>query len=153
MLNYGMASRAFFINDDPYNYKNEYDGKTALYDGIGGYGAAPGLSAYKCGGVKYGVPSLSLADIKRPSDMTLILESNQWDNGGCRGLISYIRARHSRSAPITDVALGTANAAPAGIANIAFSDGHVKGMSVQQMYAINTDADGVSYYRYFYGKR
>lgn len=151
MLNYGMTSRAYFIKNDPYKYPNEYDGKTALYDGVAGYGAAPGLKS--CGGANYAVGSLTLADVKRPADMTLVLESNQWDNGGCRGLVSYIRARHTRSAPVTDVALGTAGAAPAGIANIAFTDGHVKGMSAQQMYPIVTDSDGVSYYRYFYGKR
>ena len=151
MLNYGMTSRAYYIKRDPYNYPNEYDGKSALYDGVAGYGVATGQKA--CGGASYTIDSLGLADIKRPADMTLVLESNQWDNGGCRGLVSYIRPRHGRQTPTTDVVAGKANTAPAGIANIGFCDGHVKGMSVQQMYAINTDADGVAYYKYFYGKR
>jgi prepilin-type N-terminal cleavage/methylation domain-containing protein/prepilin-type processing-associated H-X9-DG protein len=153
MLNYGMPSRAFYMKGrNDYSYTNEYTGKAALFDGIGGFASATGLGT--CGGSAYNVPSLTQSEIKRPADMVMILESNQWDHGGCRGLVSYIRPRHSRTSPIPDLATAsTAPAAPAGVANFAFADGHAKAMNVQNAYEIITDSDGTAYYRYFYALR
>jgi prepilin-type N-terminal cleavage/methylation domain-containing protein/prepilin-type processing-associated H-X9-DG protein len=157
---YGMPPRARYLSSwppavgtDDYSYSNEINGNFALYDGIGGFNGI-GTGGGKCGGsASAKVDSLSQADIKRPADMILIIESRSWDHGACRSgpYLEYIRTRHNRETPKPDANAPTA-LAPRGRANVAFADGHVKSLKAEQMFDTMTQ-DGVTFYKYFYGKK
>ena len=156
VVSYGMTTRTYFsIGEDNYRYKNEYNCTTALYDGVGGYGYTPGMkypSPAKCGGDSFfngSVPSYTQVALSRPAETVLLQETRLWDNGGCNGFIGFPRVRHTREkvkptcagfSPKDEVTVGTIN--------IAFADGHVKGIKDEQIYVINTEGTQ-SFYSYF----
>jgi len=153
---YGVPSRSRYLtsfsppaNPDAYLYQNEFTGQSALYDGVGGFSGS--VSSLKCGASSGFAPSLSQGDIKRSSEMALIVESRSWDHGACRSgpFPEYIRTRHSREAPTPDATSPTSNV-PRGRACIAFTDGHVSALRPEQLYQINSEG-GKTFYRYFYG--
>lgn len=146
---YGMPSRAqSYGGITNEQYRNEFDSRTASFDGVGGSNYADGVS---------GVPlyatsvrkcdSLTQAEVVRPSDMALLIETRTWDHGVIRSDVpEYIRPRHMRAAFVSS------GVPPQGWANTAFVDGHVKAMKPEQLYTIITEG-GVSYYKHFYGKK
>jgi prepilin-type N-terminal cleavage/methylation domain-containing protein/prepilin-type processing-associated H-X9-DG protein len=146
---YGMTSRAraYWAQDDR-AYVNEHDSRSALYEGVGGWNYG-GTGTPKFGGDAYRCDSLTQAEVVRPTDTALLVESRSWDNGALRnGPLGpeYIRPRHHRA---NFISTGTP---PQGWANTAFVDGHMKAMRPEQLYAIITEG-GISYYKHFYGKR
>ena len=156
IVSYGMPSRAVYTGfstecvGDACYYENEYNGDIALYDGIGGY-AADANSNLICGGAdykKYLKPSLSIAAISRPADYILLEEAARFDLGACSGFISYPRTRHAFQGAAVSPTYG--DKVGIGIANIAFSDGHVKALRGEKIYDVEKDAAGVKYYKYFY---
>ncbi|MDX1931120.1 MAG: DUF1559 domain-containing protein [Capsulimonadales bacterium] len=169
LVSYGMPSRTLYWLGPPYlsdiavgpadYYQNEYNGRVALYDGIGGYDTSDD-APQQCGGPEYRVPSLGFPSIARPSEQILIMESSSYDNGGCTGLVAFPRTRHSNRvipSPVETVVtagetvrVGTIGL---GFATCAFVDGHVKAMAGPRIYDIIEDgpegAEG-DYYRHFY---
>jgi prepilin-type N-terminal cleavage/methylation domain-containing protein/prepilin-type processing-associated H-X9-DG protein len=142
---YGMTSRArAYIGSDTFNFRNEWNAQTALYDGVGGWNFG-GVGTPKFSSMTANrVASLSHAGIARPADMALIVESRTWDHGVMRsGVPEYIRPRHHRGAFVSS---GTP---PTGFANTAFADGHVKAMRPEQLYVIQTSGT-TNFYRHFY---
>ena len=169
LVSYGLTSRTLYwlgrsyfstaaVGDTDY-YQNEYNGRLALYDGVGGYDTsddAPG----DCGGTDYRVPSLGMPNIARPADMVLVQESASYDNGGCVGIVSFPRTRHSNTliqSPVGSietaggsVKIGTIGL---GFATVGFVDGHVKAMRGPSLYEIvEAGAAGQEgdYYKHFY---
>ena len=165
LVSYGMPSRTLYwlgtpffssiaVGDADY-YQNEYNGRAALYDGIGGY-ASTEDAAQDCGGPTYRVPSLTLAAVSRPADQILIQESASYDNGGCTGIVNFPRTRHGNrvvKSPVGQaggVDIGTIGL---GFATCAFADGHVKALRGEQLYEIVEDGPAGSegdYYLHFY---
>lgn len=155
IVSYAMPSRtrywlAFTDVGDAAFYPNEYNGRTALYDGIGGYGFAPN-SLQTCGGTTFfsqgGVPSLSQGGIARAAETVLLQESSVYNNGGCYGTLLAPRTRHSS----TGIALSPVYSGKKigmGQVNVAFVDGHVKALRGGSLYDIIPDTGG-DYYRYF----
>jgi prepilin-type N-terminal cleavage/methylation domain-containing protein/prepilin-type processing-associated H-X9-DG protein len=146
---YGMTSRSrvYWARDD-YEYRNEHDQRLALYEGVGGWNFG-GTGTPKFGSNANRCDSLSQAEVVRPADTALLVESRSWDNGGQRnGDLGpeFVRPRHLRANFVNS------QTAPQGWANTAFVDGHVKAMRPEQLYTIITEG-GVSYYKHFYGKR
>ena len=146
---YGMPSRGqSYAGLTNSMYANEFDGKSALYDGVGGSNYADGVSGVPL----YATParkcdSATQAEIVRPSEIALLVESRTWDHGVIRSDVpEYIRPRHQRA---NFVSSGTP---PQGWANTAFVDGHVKAMKPEQLYTIITEGT-TSYYKHFYGKK
>jgi prepilin-type N-terminal cleavage/methylation domain-containing protein len=127
-------------------YRNEYNGRLALYDGVGGYAADP-RSPQTCGGPTYAYPSLGLAGIARPAETILLQESSRYDNGGCTGFIAFPRTRHNGGVGMSPVpGMGTIGL---GFATCMFVDGHAKALRGEQIYDIVADPGG-NYYRYHY---
>ena len=165
LVSYGMPSRTLYWLGTPFfssiavgaadYYENEYNGRAALYDGIGGY-ASTDDAAQDCGGPDYRVPSLALAAVARPSDQILIQESSSYDNGGCTGLVAFPRTRHGNrtvKSPIEAVAGVEIGTIGLGFATCAFADGHVKALRGEQIYEIVEDGPAGSegdYYKHFY---
>ena len=145
---YGIPSRGrayvgSSVNaDETMPYVNEFDGRTALYDGVGGanYG---GVGTPKFAGPAYRCDSQTQASIQRPSDIALLVESRSWDHDAMRnGTPAYIRPRHHRGAFVSS------GSPPQGWANTAFVDGHVKAMRPEQLYRIDS-TNGVNFYKHF----
>lgn len=149
---YGMPSRARAYmggGTDIMNYVNEFDGRSARYDGIGGYNYG-GAGTPRFNDPSYRVDSLAMAGIARPADMALLVETRSWDHGAMRNGSDgpdYIRTRHHREQGVN---IGAANLRPNGWANTAFADGHVKSMRPNTLYTIDSQG-GINYYRHFFG--
>ena len=146
---YGMPSRAqSYANIRNETYNNEFDKRDALFDGVGGSNYADGVSGVPL----YATParkcdSATQAEIVRPSEIALLVETMTWDHGAIRSdAPEFIRPRHQRSNYVNS------QTAPQGWANTAFVDGHVKAMKPEQLYAIITEG-ATSYYKHFYGKK
>jgi prepilin-type N-terminal cleavage/methylation domain-containing protein/prepilin-type processing-associated H-X9-DG protein len=165
LVSYGMPSRTLYwlgtpfmssiaVGDADY-YQNEYNGRAALYDGVGGYGSSLD-AAQDCGGPTYAVPSLTLAAISRPADQILVQESASYDNGGCTGIVNFPRTRHGNQtvkSPINEAGGVQIGSIGLGFATCAFVDGHVKALRGQQIYEIVDDGVTGSegdYYKHFY---
>lgn len=160
VVSYGVIPRGYWIGFDgsaactqastTCRYQNEYDGKTALYDGVAG-AAASNTSNDRCYASTtsgFPAPSLSQTQIARPSEQILLMESSYWDNGGCYGFIGYPRARYNYSRLpgfFNDGVL-------AGLVPVGFSDGSAKALQAVRLYQITTDAAG-DYYTHFYPHR
>ena len=149
LASYGMTSRSKFWSGGPFlgdavQYQNEYNGQTALYDGVGGYAVSPGLN--RCGGTAYTYPSLTLAAVSRSAETVLLEEAALWDVGGCGGFVSYPRARHNFE-KITPGFYG--DGVSQGNISVTFADGHSKTIKAERLYEIVNDSSG-NYYRYFY---
>lgn len=152
---YGIPSRAraYWGNgvnsEESYLDDNEFDGKSALFDGIGGWNYG-GTGTPKFSGMAtkgHRCDSRNLAEVKRPADIALLVESRSWDHDAIRNETpAFIRARHHRqnfvgsSSPVQ------------GWANTVFVDGHAKAFKPEQLYKIDgTGAD--AYYRHFHSSR
>ncbi|MBC8138614.1 MAG: hypothetical protein H8F28_22270 [Fibrella sp.] len=150
---YGMPGRgkAYSGTVEPYEYENEFDFQTAIYDGVGGYAYGGTGTPRFPELLPCVVDSLTQADIKRPADMVLVVESRSWDHGVFRNGTNgpeYIRTRHLRE---QGVDIGASNLRPKGWVNTAFADGHAKAFRPETLYRIDTAPDGTKYYRHFYG--
>ena len=153
VVSYGMPARGEFLQTagaPPLEFQNDYDGQTALYDGVGGYGFDPN-SLQKCSGAisfpgNTGVPSLNDAQIARPSETVIIQESSLPDLGACYGKITPPRTRHARETPRPGF---FGDNVPFGVANVIFGDIHVKAMRGERMYEVVQDPGG-NYYRYYW---
>jgi len=149
---YGIPSRARAYwggNIDFRDYSNEFDNRTARFDGIGGYNYG-GVGTPRFNNPSFRCDSLSQAEIARSADMALLVESRSWDHGAMRnGDLGpeYIRTRHHRQAGIN---IGASNLRPDGWANTIFADGHAKALRPENLYKIDANG-GVTYYRHFYG--
>ena len=119
------------------------------YDGVGGWNYG-GVGTPKFGGNAFRCDSLTQADMKRPSDIALIVETRSWDHGALRNGTNgpeYLRTRHLREKGDN---IGASNLRPKGWANTVFADGHAKSYRPEQLYRIDTAPDGARYYRHFY---
>ncbi|MBC7807724.1 MAG: hypothetical protein H7145_16450 [Akkermansiaceae bacterium] len=150
---YGMPGRGktYSGSTTPYNYPNEFDLQSAIYDGVGGY-AYGGAGTPRFGSLAASViDSMTQADIKRPADMVLVVESRSWDHGVFRNGTNgpeYIRTRHLRE---QGVDIGAGNLRPKGWVNTVFADGHAKAFRPETLYRIDIAPDGTRYYRHFHG--
>lgn len=156
VVSYGIIPRGYWIGFDGAcavgstncRYQNEYDGKTAWYDGVAGAASARTGAADRCYAAQTGgfpEPSLSAGGIARPSDQVLIMESAYWDNGGCYGFIGYPRVRYNFvRAPgfFNDGVL-------LGKMPVGYTDGSVGSVAAQALYAIEGTTPN-TYYKHFY---
>lgn len=132
--------------DGSMSYTNEFDGRSALYDGVGGANYA-GAGTPKFASNANRCDSKTQAEVGRPADIALLVESRSWDHDAMRnGTPAYIRPRHHRSGFVSS---GTP---PQGWANTAFVDGHVKAMKPEQLYRIDSQ-NGVNVYRHFFASQ
>ncbi len=153
IVSYGMTSRSLYWLGAPMDvgeaafFQEEYNGRTALYDGVGGMTFDP-ASPKACGGAAYKVDSLTNAAIVRPAEMILLQESSRYDNGGCTGFVAFPRTRHASAANVVSP-VPLAGTIGTGFATVGFVDGHVKAMKGSQMYAVINDPAG-NYFRHYY---
>jgi prepilin-type N-terminal cleavage/methylation domain-containing protein/prepilin-type processing-associated H-X9-DG protein len=156
VVSYGVIPRSYWIGTDTAaactaggtncRYQNEYDGKTAFYDGV--FGAAANRSGDRCYANAtdgFPAPSLTSTAVARPADQITVMESSFWDNGGCYGFVAYPRIRYNfQRAPgfFGDGVL-------LGKAPVAFADGHVASVDAQRLYSIDVNGT-TSTYKYFY---
>ncbi len=156
---YGMPSRANAYwggNIEFRNYDSEFNpGVFARFDGVGGWNTSgvTGTPRFNTAVASYACDSLTQAQIARPAEVALLVESRSWDHGGMRNGTNgpeYIRTRHLREAGKN---IGALNLLPVGWANTLFADGHAKSMRSEQLYKIDVAPEGFSYYRCFYGAK
>jgi prepilin-type N-terminal cleavage/methylation domain-containing protein/prepilin-type processing-associated H-X9-DG protein len=100
---------------------------TAMWEGIGGFYGPP------TGGYLEAAPSYSQAQIARPTETILICDSPSFDWGMIYRKLYYPAPRHIRE---PDLKLPNGQAAPEGLINAAFVDGHVKALKHEQFWAI-----------------
>lgn len=160
VVSYGIIPRSYWIGIDgaaactpsgtACRYQNEYDGRTAFYDGVAGAASARTGAADRCFAAAVGgfpAPSLSATAVARPSEQVMIMEAVFWDNGGCYGFVGYPRIRYNFvRAPgfFNDGVL-------LGKAAIGFTDTSVRSIDAQRLYEIVPGATAAtSYYRFFY---
>jgi prepilin-type N-terminal cleavage/methylation domain-containing protein len=159
VVSYGVTFRSYYagidgtctIGSTNCRYQNEYDGRTAFYDGVAGAASARTGAADRCyaNAVGGGFPESSLTStaIARPSEQVVLLESSYWDNGGCYGFVSYPRPRYNfKREPgfFNDGVLF-------GKLPIAFSDTSVKVIDTQRLYEITAGPTPTTgFYKYFY---
>ena len=157
---YGMPSRAraYFGGGSSKNYE-DYEseftpGQTARFDGVGGWNSGGvGTPRFNTPVANYQCDSLTQAEIARPSEVALVVESRSWDHGAMRNGSNgpeYIRTRHLRE---TGINIGASNLRPNGWANTVFADGHAKAQRPENLYKIDTAPEGYKYYRCFYGAK
>jgi prepilin-type N-terminal cleavage/methylation domain-containing protein len=148
---YGIPSRARAYwggGIDSKSYASEFNPAVeALFDGIGGYNYG-GVGTPKFNDDSYRCDSLTQAEVARPAEVALVVETRDWDHGAMRNGEDgpdYIRTRHVRQPNKSGV--------PVGWANTVFTDGHAKAMRPENLYAIDAMPDGTKYYRCFYGAK
>lgn len=157
IVSYGIIPRAYWIGFDgaaacntgstACRYQNEYDGKTALYDGVAGAAADNNSNdrCYASAATGFPAPSLTTTAVARPAEQMILQESSFWDNGGCYGFVGYPRIRYNfQRAPgfFNDGVL-------LGQQVVGFTDGHVANLAAQRIYEIVPDTAG-NYYKYIY---
>jgi prepilin-type N-terminal cleavage/methylation domain-containing protein len=155
VVSYGMIPRGYWVGFDGScgqgstncYYQNEYDGKTAKYDGVAG-AAADNNSNDRCyASTSRGYPegSLSTSQIARPSDQVMLMQSAYWDNGGCYGFIGYPRPRfNTQKAPgfFKDGVLF-------GQIILAATDTSARAIATQRLYEIEGTGDQAVYKRFY----
>ncbi|MBL8086460.1 MAG: prepilin-type N-terminal cleavage/methylation domain-containing protein [Chthonomonas sp.] len=157
VVSFGMIGRGYWIGFDGgagctsdstnCRYQNEYDGRTAAYDGVAG-SAASNTSVDNCyASQSKGYPgaSLSTSAVARPSEQILLQESNFWDNGGCYGFIAYPRPRYG----FTRIPGFFNDGVALGTIVVGNTDTSTKAMPAQRLYTIET-AGTLNYYKYYY---
>ncbi len=159
VVSYGIIPRGYWVGFDGAcgvgstncRYQNEYDGKTAWYDGVAGAASNRAGAGDRCyaNAAAGGFPesSLTTTAVARPSDQAMLIEASYWDNGGCYGFVGYQRIRYNFvRAPgfFNDGVL-------LGKQVVAFTDSHVGTVDAQRLYEIIPGATPAqSYYKFFY---
>lgn len=118
-----------------------FSGKRPYWQGLAGFADAQSVGACKAPG--YVTPSLTAAQIARPSEQVLVEENQFWDSGGCGGFPAYPRPRHSKEGY-------DANHFPRGIINVAYADGHTKAFKPQALFETAKDNSGNLYYIHYW---
>jgi prepilin-type N-terminal cleavage/methylation domain-containing protein/prepilin-type processing-associated H-X9-DG protein len=129
LRNYGYAPTFRVLGSDQISAITGPFG-TALFEGIGGFYGPP------IGDFLEEVPSHSLAEIARPTDIILLCDEDAFDWGMAdnrRHDLWFPVPRHLRE---PDVTTPDGGRAPQGILNCLFVDGHVKGLMHQALWEV-----------------
>ena len=149
VASYGIPpTQQILVGPNPVDYQypgtppyGTYPGKRPFWQGLAGFADAQSVGACKAAG--YVTPSLTAAQIARPSEQVLVEENQFWDSGGCGGFPAYPRPRHAKEG-------FDANKWPKGIVNIGYVDGHAKAFKPQSLFETAKDSNGNLYYIHYW---
>lgn len=144
----GEDGSATCTRDGGCKWRNEYDGKTALIDGIAGVTAEKG-SSDRCkvySGGDYTSPSLGSSAITRPAEMISIYGQSFWDGAACYGYHGFPRPRFNFSIAPNYNKTDTVGK---GLLITAYVDGHASAIPAERFYKISEDTTG-NFYTYLY---